>query len=152
MPVADRICERAARMLRDDRLSMPMSASRISPLRGSTWLGPIAPKVGDALVIQRIDARPKSSVSKSAFSGWTSTRIAFLKPIFSNALFHSRTPAVIAARYLNGTVRSIQKTIGLTGSESAASGSFFSRRQRLTKRWRGVRCRSLLKSKRPLSK
>jgi len=55
-----------------------------------------------------------------------------LKPIFSNALFHSSTPAVITARYLNGTVRSIQKTIGLTGSESAASGSFFSRRQRLT--------------------
>ena len=81
---------------------MPMSASRISPLRGSTWLGPMAPKVGDALVIQRIEARPKSRVSKSASSGWTSTRIASLKPIRSNALFHSSTPAVMVARYLYG--------------------------------------------------
>ena len=39
--------------------------------------------------------------------------------------------------------------IGLTGSDSAAAGSFFSSRQRLTKRCRGVRARSLLKSKRP---
>jgi hypothetical protein len=125
---------------------MPMSASRISPLRGSTWLGPMAPKDGDALVIQRIEARPKSSVSKSAFSGWISARIASLKPIFSNALFHSSTPAMIGARYFTGTERSIQKTIGRTGSDSAAAGSFFSSRQRFTKRCRGVRCRSLLKS------
>ena len=87
---------------------MPMLAPRISPLRGSAWLGPIATKVGEALVIQRIEARPRSSVSKSASSGWISTRNAFLKPIFSNALFHSSTPALIAARYLSGTVRSIQ--------------------------------------------
>ena len=38
----------------------------------------------------------------------TSTRIASLKPIFSNALFHSSMPAVIGARYLTGMVRSIQ--------------------------------------------
>ena len=87
---------------------MPMSASRISPLRGSTWLGPIAPNTGEALVIQRIEARFRSRVSQSASSGWTCTWMAFLKPIFSNALFHSSTPAVIAGRYLTGTVRSIQ--------------------------------------------
>src|SRR3982751_3233351 len=104
MPPDERICERALRMLRDDRLSIAMSASRISPLHGSTWLGPHAPKVGDAFVIQRIDARPKSRVSKSALSGCTSTRIASLKPIFSNALFHSSTPAVIEVRYLTGIV------------------------------------------------
>ena len=87
---------------------MPMSASRISPLRGSTWLGPMAPNVGEALVIQRIEATPKSSVSKLASSGYTLTWIAFWKPIFSKALFHSRTPAVMVARYLSGTLRSIQ--------------------------------------------
>ena len=87
---------------------MPMSASRISPLRGSTWLGPVAANAGDASASQRIEAWPKSSVSKSASSACTSTRIAFLKPIFSKALFHSSTPAVMAGRYLNGTVRSIQ--------------------------------------------
>ena len=123
-----------------------MSASRISPDRGSTWLGPIAPKVGLALVIQRIDARPKSSVSQSALSGCTSTRTAFLKPMRSKALFHSSTPAVIGARYFSGIVLSSQKVIGLTGSDSAAAGSFFSRRQRLTKRWRGERARSSVKS------
>ena len=125
---------------------MPMSASRISPVRGSTWLGPIAPKVGLELVIQRIEARPKSSVSQSASSGCTSTRIAFLKPMRSKALFHSSTPAVMAGRYFSGMLRSSQKVIGLTGSDSAAAGSFFSRRQRLTKRWRGVRDRSSVKS------
>ena len=106
----------------------------------------MAPKLGLELVIQRIDARPKSSVSQSALSGCTSTCTAFLKPIFSKALFHSSTPAVIGARYFSGIVRSSQKVIGLTGSDIAAAGSFFSRRQRLTKRWRGVRERSSLKS------
>ena len=105
---------------------------RISPLRGSTWLCPMPPKPGRALVIQRIEARPKSSVSNSASSGCCSARIASLKPIASKALFHSRTPAVTAARYFSGIVRSSQKVIGRTGSDSAAEGSFFSSRQRLT--------------------
>ena len=130
--LALRICARVARRLRDDRLSIAMSASRISPLRGSTWLGPMAPKAGVLLVIQRTEATLASSVSKSASSGCTLTTIAFLKPIFSKALFHSRMPAVIASRYFSGTVRSSQYVIGLTGSESSAAGSFFSRRQRLT--------------------
>ncbi|MEI2678424.1 MAG: hypothetical protein V9G29_11545 [Burkholderiaceae bacterium] len=47
---------------------------------------------------------------------------------------------------MSGIVRSSQKVIGLTGSDSAAAGSFFSSRQRLTKRWRGERARSSLKS------
>ena len=102
-----RICERDARWLRDERLSMPMLAARISPLRGSTWLGPIAPKLGAALVIQRTEA-PLSRVSKSASSGCTLTSIASLKPIFSKALFHSRMPAVMVSRYFSGMVRSSQ--------------------------------------------
>ncbi len=85
-----------------------MSASRISPLRGSTWLGPVAPNAVDALVIQRTEATPTSSVSKSASSGWTRASMAFLKPMRSNALFHSRMPAVIASRYFSGIVRSSQ--------------------------------------------
>ncbi len=55
-------------------------------------------------------------------------------------------PAPIAPRYFSGTLRSIQKVIGLTGSDSAAAGSFFSSRQRVMWRWRGVRARSSLKS------
>ena len=35
---------------------MPMSASRISPVRGSTWRGPTPPKTGRAVGIHRIDA------------------------------------------------------------------------------------------------
>ncbi|EWS52625.1 hypothetical protein X551_04587 [Methylibium sp. T29] len=87
---------------------MPMSASTISPLRGSTWLGPMAPKDGAALVIQRTEARFTSSVSKSASSGCTSTRIASRKPMRSKALFHSRMPALMAPRYLSGMLRSSQ--------------------------------------------
>ncbi len=57
---------------------MPMSASRISPLRGSTTEGPIALNVPLVLVIQRIDACRMSDVLKSASSGWISTLIASL--------------------------------------------------------------------------
>ena len=77
---------------------MPMSASRISPVRGSTTEGPIAVKLVLVLVIQRIDACRMSDVLKSASSGWISTLIAFLKPMRSNALFHSSTPSRIAPR------------------------------------------------------
>jgi hypothetical protein len=73
-----------------------------------------------------------SSVLKSALSGCTCTTIAFRKPMRSKALFHSSTPAVMAARYFSGMVRSSQKVMGLTGSDRAAAGSFFSRRQRFT--------------------
>ena len=87
---------------------MPMSASRISPLRGSAWLGPIAAKLGDGLVIQRSEATPASRVSKSASSGCCFTTIASLKPMRSKALFHSSTPAVMLARYFSGMLRSSQ--------------------------------------------
>jgi hypothetical protein len=101
-------CERKVRTLRDDRLSKPMSASKISPLRGSTWLGPMAPKEGCALVIHFTEATPTSSVSKSASSGCCFTTMASLKPIFSKALFHSKMPLLIDARYFTGMLRSSQ--------------------------------------------
>jgi hypothetical protein len=84
------------------------------------------------LVIQRIVTPPKSGASDCTSSACCTTRIAPLKPIASNALFHSRTPAATAARYLSGIVRSSRKVIGLTGSDSSACASFFSSRQRLT--------------------
>ena len=65
-------------MARNCVASMPMSASRISPVRGSTIDGPMAVNALRAVVIQRIDACRMSDVLKSAFSGWISTRIASL--------------------------------------------------------------------------
>jgi hypothetical protein len=41
-------------------------------------------------------------------------------------------PSRTVERYFSGTVRSIQNTIGSFGSDNAASGSFFSSRQRAT--------------------
>jgi hypothetical protein len=105
--LADRICERA-------RADCATTGSRCRCWRpgsrrcaGPTRRGPIAPNTGELFVIQRTEA-PPSSVSKSASSGCTLTSIAFLKPIRSNALFHSRMPAVIASRYFSGIVRSSQ--------------------------------------------
>ena len=74
-----------------------MSASMISPVRGSLWLGPRA-KPASAPLNQRIAAWRASSVSQSASSGCCLTTSAFLKPIFSKALFHSRMPASTEAR------------------------------------------------------
>ncbi len=87
---------------------MAIAASRISPLRGSTCVGPMAPKDGSALTIQRTEVTPTSSVSNAASSGCTLTTMAFLKPMRSKALFHSRMPRVIASRYFTGIVRSSQ--------------------------------------------
>ena len=55
-----------------------------------------------------------SSGSKSSFSCWR-TSMASRKPIFSNALFHSRMPSRTEARYSSGTDFSIQKTIFFFG-------------------------------------
>ena len=57
--------------------------------------------------------------------------MAVANPAFSNASFQASMPFRIDWRYLNGTVFSIQKTIGFFGGETAAAGSAFSRFQRL---------------------
>ena len=62
------------------------------------------------------------------------TAIASRKPIFSNALFHSRMPSSTYGRYSCGTVSSTHQTICFFGGESLALGSAFSSRQRLI--WR----------------
>ena len=123
-----------------------MSASRISPVRGSTRDGPMASAPSLVSRYQRTEAWRRSAVSKSAFSGCISTRIASLKPMRSKALFHSRMPAFTVSRYFSGMLRSSQNTMGCFGSDSAALGSFFSRRQRFTKYWRGKGAMSLVYS------
>jgi hypothetical protein len=86
-----------------------MSASRISPAARIDMAGPIAPKQRHALVIQRTDATPTSSVVEVGVVRLDpAPRSRSLKPIRSNALFHSRMPAVIASRYFSGIVRSSQ--------------------------------------------
>ena len=50
------------------------------------------------------------------------TAIASLKPIFSNALFHSRMPSSTYGRYSIGTVSSTYQTICFLGGESLAAG------------------------------
>ncbi len=78
--------------------------------------------------------------------------MASLKPAFSKALFHSRMPSVTAWRYFSGTLRSTQKVMGSFGAETAAAGSFFSRRQRLTKWVRSLGEVSSVKSTREVTK
>ena len=51
--------------------------------------------------------------------------MASMKPIFSNALFHSRMPSRTYWRYSRGTVRSIQKMIGCLGGDFSAVGLLF---------------------------
>jgi hypothetical protein len=117
----------ARRAPRPNTSLMPMSASRISPVRGSVWCGPMA-KPTSAPTNQRIEPWPASMLSQSASSGCCRATMASLKPMRSKALFHSSTPAMMLGRYRGGMFLSSQNTIGLTGSDSAAAGSFFSRR------------------------
>jgi hypothetical protein len=56
--------------------------------------------------------------------------MAFLNPACSKASFQARTPLRMASRNSAGVVFSIYHTIGSTGSESFAPGSFYTRRQR----------------------
>ncbi len=84
-----------------------MSASRISPVRGSTCEGPIA-KPTSSPVNQRTEAWRASIVSKSSCSVCCFTTIAFLKPILSKALFHSRMPSATLLRYFSGMFLSSQ--------------------------------------------
>jgi hypothetical protein len=51
--------------------------------------------------------------------------MALRKPIFSNALFHSRIPSSTAGRYFSGTVSSMYQTICFLGGDSVALLSTF---------------------------
>src|SRR6266540_477571 len=65
--------------------------------------------------------------SGSSF-GASFAMMAFLNPAASNAGCQSSTPFFSQDTHLLGVAGSIQYTIGFTGSESAADGSFLSRR------------------------
>jgi hypothetical protein len=138
-------CARRPRTLRADRLSKAMSASRISPLRGSTWLGPMAPKPGRRSS-SSAPRRSRSPACRRASSGCCSRRWRCLKPIFSKALFHSRMAGAHGLAVGQRHVAVDPEGDGLDRLDISAAGSFFSSRQRLTWRWRGVRARSSLKS------
>ena len=104
---------------------------RISPVRGSDWLGPTAVAPGPSIANQRTaSSRVPSSVDQSASSACCSTRMASWKPARSKALFHSRMPARTGARHFSGMLRSITTRIGCFGGDTAADGSCFSSRQR----------------------
>ena len=79
-----------------------------------------------------------SPASQSASSGCTFTTTAFLNPAASNGLFHSSTAWRIGSRSSCGVVFSIHQVIGVTGSETAAVGSFFTSFQRVIKSRYGV--------------
>ncbi|NCY02598.1 MAG: hypothetical protein EBX36_06720 [Planctomycetia bacterium] len=73
-----------------------------------------------------------SSGSQSVTSGCCRTSMAVANPAFSNDSFQASIPSRIGCRYRNGTVFSIQNTIGFFGGDTAAVGSAFSRCQRFT--------------------
>jgi hypothetical protein len=68
------------------------SASRISPLRGSTVLGPTAFSLADGTqrTMLTFAFSPRSTLTESA--GTVRATIACLKPAASNAGCHSSTP------------------------------------------------------------
>ena len=66
----------------------------------------------------------------SASAGSTSTLKALRKPAASNAWFHHIAPSMSAFFTSSGAPESTQYWIGVTGSLTAAAGSFFTRRCR----------------------
>ena len=109
-----------------------MSASRISPVRGSTWLGPMAPNSGCALIIQRTDAHADVERVEVGIVGLHLDDDGVLEADALERLVPFEDAVASSHRGTSrGIVRSSQKVIGFTGSDIAAVGSFFSRRQRL---------------------
>ena len=102
-----------------------MSAPKISPVLGFTKLGPYPPKGGLGEDVQRKTLYLTSPASQVALSGCIFTAIAFLKPAFSKASFQAKTPSLIVSLHSTGVDFSIHQVIGVTGSEIAASGFFF---------------------------
>src|ERR1700752_925724 len=104
-----------------------MLALRISPERGSLSRGPYAFSMTDGS--QRIVEFCASSRSKSGSSaGATLATMALLNPAARNTGSHISTPLISQGTHLAGVAGSIHHVIGVTGSETAAVGSFGSRR------------------------
>ena len=104
-----------------------ISAPKISPVLGFTKLGPYPPNGARGEEVHLKTLYLISPASQSAESGCILTTIAFLKPAFSKATFHCKTASLIMGRHSLGVEFSIHQTIGFTGSENAAVGSFFLR-------------------------
>src|SRR5437899_1839178 len=98
-----------------------MSASRISPVRGSWMFGPDAFSVVEGNH-RMTEYRASSGLhfGSSSVVGACFAMIAFLKPASSNAGCHDSMPFLMYGRHFNGVAESIQYTIGLTGSDTAA--------------------------------
>ena len=76
----------------------------------------------------------------------------FRKPAISNAGCQSSMPSLTYFTHFFGVAGSTQYTIGCTGSETAAFGSFFSRRYRVMKRFCATSFSPVSKSVRPCVK
>ena len=108
-----------------------ISAPTICPVRGFVKEGPYPPNGGLGEEVQRRTLYRRSPASHSASSGCTLISIAFVNPAFSKDLFHSRPASLMRSLYSYGVVFSIHQTMGWTGSDSFADGSFFCKCQRL---------------------
>ena len=129
MPAFEKTSARQRRPTMPPYSSM-MSAPRISPVRGFTKLGPYPENGGEGEAVQRSTLYLTSPASHSASSGCTLTTTALVNPRGSKAWFHFSTPSLMMGRNSSGVVFSIHHVMGFTGSDMAAEGSFFSRRQR----------------------
>src|SRR5258705_1869450 len=117
----------------------------ISPERGSLTLGPYAFSIVDGS--QRIVDKRASSRSKSvSLAAGSRAVMALLNPAARNTGSHISTPLISHGTHLAGVAGSMYQTIGCTGSETAAVGSFGSSRKRLMKQRRGPDTRSWSKS------
>src|SRR6266478_9285909 len=104
-----------------------MLAFMISPERGSLRRGPYAFSIVDGS--QRIVELRASSRSKLGSStGATFAVMALLKPAARNSGSHISTPLISHGTHFAGVAGSMYHTIGCTGSETAAFGSFGSSR------------------------
>src|SRR6266516_6456197 len=104
----------------------------ISPERGALTLGPYALSIVEGrqrMVLKRASSRSKSE----SLAAGTRAVIALLNPAARNTGSHISMPLISQLCHLPGVAGSMNQTIGCTGSETAAVGSFGSSRKRLLK-------------------
>src|SRR5258706_5329987 len=109
-----------------------MFAFMISPERGSLTLGPYAFWIVDGSQ-RMVELRASSRSNLGSAVGPTLAVIALLNPAARNTGSHISTPLISHGTHLAGVAGSMYQTIGWMGSETAALGSFGSRRNPLIK-------------------
>ena len=102
-----------------------MSAAINSPVLGLPILGPYPENDGLGDDDHLTTLYLTSPASQSESSGCIFATIAFLNPAFSKALFHPSIPLTTNGLISSGVDFSTQNTMGSTGSDSSAVGSFF---------------------------